>query len=281
MAPLTSTRNPRVRAWAALSRARERRSTGLHLAEGPTIVALAAAAGLVEEVVATEHATIPQVDAPVTLVTEHVLRHISDAVTPQQVVAVVRTPSADLESVVGDGLLVILDEVADPGNVGTLVRTAHAFGARAVVTLDAGADPFSPKCVRASAGSVYAIPVVTGIDWHEVLEACRHAGQTTVGLAASAPAPVETLAGRRRLALVLGSEAHGLRDADALDEQVSIPMPGGAESLNVAVAGAIALYAASLPPLAQAPRSDPASSQPRGTRSPGGRGSTGIVGGTH
>jgi RNA methyltransferase, TrmH family len=203
---------------------------------------------------------VPPLDAPVTLVSEHVLRHVCDTVTPQDVVAIVRTPSASLDEIVGVGVVVVLDGLADPGNVGTLVRTAHAFGARAVVAAGAGVDPFAPKCVRASAGSVYAIPVVSGVGLAEAVDACRQAGHPVVGLDAAAAVSVESLAGLTRLALVLGSESHGLRDAGALDETVSIPMPGGAESLNVAAAGAIALYCASraalAPPDGIAPRTD-------------------------
>jgi RNA methyltransferase, TrmH family len=247
---LTSTRNPRVRELASLSRARVRREQGRHLVEGPHAVGEALAAGVVEElfVVAGEHADL---DVPpevrVTPVTAHVLERLADATTPQGVVAVARTPVATLEEVVGRGLLVVLDAVADPGNAGTILRTADAAGARGVVLTSGSVDPYAPKTVRAAAGSTYHLPVVTGVEFAAVAEACRTRGQRVLGLDGTAERSVFDLeASSAPVALVLGNEAHGLPSdlVGHLDELVGVPLFGRAESLNVAAAAAVAIYAA-------------------------------------
>lgn len=245
---VTSARNPRLRAAAGLLRARDRRERGLHLAEGPTVVAEALARGEVVEVLATpEHdgldtGAVPRLRAPAT-----VLARLSDAVTPPGVVAVVRTPDTAAPVPTG-GNVVVLDGVADPGNVGTLVRSAAALGATAVVTVGASADPFGPKAVRASAGTCYRLPVLRRPDLATAADELRATGRRVVGLAAGAGDPVTALAGRRDVALVLGSEAHGVTDRGVPDAWVHVPMPGAVESLNVAAAGAIALHALLGPP---------------------------------
>jgi len=247
---ITSVRNPRIRSAAALSRRRERRATGRHLVEGRNAVGEALAEGLVEEVFVTadlaDDVPVPH-DVPVHVVPDHVLERLADAATPQGIVAVARTRSATLDDVVGEGLLVVLHEVADPGNAGTIIRTADAAGAAGVVLTAGSVDPFGPKSVRAAVGSTYHLPLVVDVDLADVAAACRAAGQPLLGLDAHGERSVFDLAAATPpLALLLGNEAHGLpRDAaDALDGVVAIPRWGRAESLNVAAAAAVAVYAA-------------------------------------
>lgn len=250
MEPITSVRNPRIREVAALTRRRDRVRTGRHLVEGPNAVGEALDAGVVEEVFGTEDAladlTVPA-DTRVQPVSEHVLERLADATTPQGVVAVAVSRTATLDVVVGTGLLVVLHEVADPGNAGTIVRTADAAGAAGVVFTRGSVDPFGPKAVRAAVGSTYHLPLVVDVDLDELATACRGAGQPLLGLDAAATRSVFELSNAvPPLALVLGNEAHGL-PADAaglLDDVVAIPRWGRAESLNVAAAAAVAVYAA-------------------------------------
>lgn len=247
-AVLTSTRNPRVRAAAALARRRTRVEQGRHLVEGPRAVAEALSAGRVDEVFATPDASegLDARDARVTLVADHVLAVIADATTPQGVVAVTRTPVTSLEDALTGDLVVVLDQVADPGNVGTIVRTADAAGAGGVVVTAGGADPFGPKAVRAAVGSTYHLPIATGVDLPGMFAACRAQGRKVLGLDAHASRTVRQLdASDAPLALVLGSEAHGLRPANDLDGTVSVPIAGRAESLNVAAAAAVACFTVS------------------------------------
>lgn len=245
---LTSARNPRITELATLARRRVRRERGQHLVEGPRAVAEALDAGLVEEVfldpVAASSLTIPA-EVTVTEVAAHVLARLADTRTPQGVVALARTPRVDLEVAIASGRVVVLHELADPGNAGTILRTADAAGAGGVVLTSGSVDPFGPKAVRAAAGSTYHLAVVADVDLAEVAAACRSAGLRLIGLDAGAPLAVDHLAADPRpTALVLGNEAHGLDAAatELLDATVAVPIHGRAESLNVAAAAAIALY---------------------------------------
>jgi TrmH family RNA methyltransferase len=243
---LTSVRNPRVQRAAELQRSRGRREQGRHLVEGPHAVAEALAAGVVEQLFVTPDragdyaGTVERVVAA-----DHVVQRLGDAVTSQGVVAVARTQTVPLASVVGRGLLVVLDQVADPGNAGTILRTADAAGATGVVLTAGSVDPFNPKAVRAAAGSTYHLPVVVDVSPAQRASACRTADQPLYGLDQQAESDVFGLEPTASAALVLGSEAHGLSPAmgAALDARVAIPIWGRAESLNVAAAAAIAVYA--------------------------------------
>ena len=196
--------------------------------------------GLHEALVASVHPGVR-----VTRVEDRVMARLSDAATPPGVVAVVRTPDTTV-TVPSRGALLVLEHVADPGNVGTLVRTATAFGA-AVATIG-GADPFGPKAVRASAGTCYAAAIHRLDAEADLAAAMRGDGRTVLGLAADGSTTLADAASALPEAgavLVLGSEPHGLEASTrtAVDHLVRIPMASGVESLNVAAAGAIAMHA--------------------------------------
>lgn len=259
---VTSTRNERVRAAATLARRRERRRTGRHLVEGPHAVTAALDAGAVETVFVTatsraqdlasvlddlDVGAVPD-DVEVVAVTDHVLAHLADTRSPQGVVAVARDVAVDLRDLPGHGLVVVLDRLADPGNVGGIVRTADAAGAAAVICLRGTTDVLGPKAVRAAAGSTYHVPLVVDAEVGEAVAALRAQRRRLLGLDGRASRSVLDLAPDGPVALVLGSEAHGLDDEvrTHLDATVAVPMRGGAESLNVAVAAGVAIYAAAV-----------------------------------
>ncbi len=184
-------------------------------------------------------------DVPITQVSPHVLERLSDVRTSQGVVAVATSRTSDLTAVVGRGLLVVLDAVSDPGNAGTIVRTADAAGAAGVVLTEGSVDVFGPKAVRAAAGSTYHLPLAVDVPLAAVVERCRAADQAVYGLAGAGTSTIDDLERHRPpVALVLGNEAHGLPTDHAalLDGLVSIPIHGRAESFNVAAAAAIAIY---------------------------------------
>jgi TrmH family RNA methyltransferase len=159
--------------------------------------------------------------------------------------ALVPRPVSDVPAAFGaDDVALVLTEVSDPGNVGTLIRVADAVGALVVVCVG-GADPWGPKVVRSSAGSVLRVPVVQldGVD--AASAALRAAGARVIGTDVREGEPHDggVLAGP--VAIVLGSEPHGLdRDAVDVDAWVRIDMPGNTESLNVAMAGTLLAYEA-------------------------------------
>jgi TrmH family RNA methyltransferase len=228
---------------------RERDEQGRFVVEGPKLVEVALAAGWVEQIFVTPE-LLERYDSdaehPVALVERGVLDKVLDTVTAQGVAAIARARRTALEAVSTDGPIVVLAGVADPGNAGTLVRTAEAVGASAVLFCDESVDPFSPKCVRASAGSIFHVPVVSGGGSVHVLEHLGARKVRRLGTTARAGAPYYAADLRPPVALVLGSESHGLPGGvDALlDGYVHIPMQGGIESLNVGVAGSVLLFEA-------------------------------------
>jgi RNA methyltransferase, TrmH family len=190
---------------------------------------------------------------PVSGITERAAAALSDTVTPQGLVAVCDLLDVPLAEVLGGdrapGLVVVLVGAADPGNVGTVVRVADAAGADAVVLAGDAVDPHNGKCVRSSAGSVFHLPLVRERDVDAVLDALRADGLTRLATTAAGaldlhdPATEDVLAGR--CAWLMGSEAHGLPEPvlAAAEHTVRVPIHGRAESLNLAVAASICVYA--------------------------------------
>ena len=242
-----------------------RRDAGRFLAEGPQAVIAAlqrqdsAPSPIVLELFATESALAgnPQVvhlaardNVEVDLISPKAAAALSETVTPQGVVAVCRHVDQSLDAVLArePRLIAVLVDTNDPGNAGTIVRTADAAGADAVI-FAGGVDPYNGKVVRASAGSLFNVDLVVGVEVDQVLAGIRAAGLAGLATTGAGERDIEqlirddTLA--RPTAWLFGSEAHGLA-AEVLagaDERVRVPIYGRAESLNLAVAAGICLYA--------------------------------------
>ncbi len=184
---------------------------------------------------------------PVASISSRLLDVLADTTTPQGVVAVVEAPSFSLEAGLRQAtLVVVLAGVRDPGNAGTLVRSAVGAGADAIVFTRGGVDALHPKTLRASGGALWRVPVVRAVTLERCLQALGDAGLVTIATDAAASEPLWSADLTRPLALVLGNEAGGLAN-DVLAhvaETYAIPMPGSIESLNVAVAGSIFLFEA-------------------------------------
>jgi len=189
--------------------------------------------------------------APVHEVSGEVMAELAQTVTPQGLLAVCRfvdVPLGELTAA-APALVVVLANVRDPGNAGTVLRTADAAGARGVVFADASVDPYNSKCVRSSAGSLFHLPLVHGRPLSEVAAALRGAGLQVLAADGSAGRRLDDLESAGQLALptawLFGNEAWGLpRDLLALaDDAVAVPIYGRAESLNLAAAAAVCLYA--------------------------------------
>jgi RNA methyltransferase, TrmH family len=255
---ITSPSNPAVRAARKLARPSARtRADGRFLLEGPEGIRAALEAGhrpdslLATERAAARHAGLVnlarQRGAQVTLVAEPVLAALAATTTPQGLVAVLPSVLRPLEALPPSPRLVcVLAEVRDPGNAGTVLRTADAFGADAVVTTRGSVDPQSPKAARAASGSLFHLPVVAGAPWPALRAALRERGLRLVGADPHAAATVDEAPLADPVALVLGNEAHGLpaEVAADLDLLVRVPLAGRAESLNLAAAAAVLLYEA-------------------------------------
>jgi TrmH family RNA methyltransferase len=239
----------RLKLLRSLRRRDARRREGLYLVEGRRLVEEAIRSGAAVEEVLASHAFDDE--ALLTAAAAHRIRieriaardveRISDTKSPQGILAVVRSVPGGAPPLREAGLHLALDGVADPGNVGTLVRAADAFAARSVLAGPACADFENPKVLRAGMGSTFHVAL------HRTEDLAGHLSEEGIRVVAA------TLDGRDALSvgpwegaccLVLGSEAHGVSEAvrRVADEELTVPCPGRAESLNVATAGAILLF---------------------------------------
>ncbi|CAN5785190.1 RNA methyltransferase [soil metagenome] len=222
--------------------------------EGETLIseALKAGIGLEAVFVSEEHQDLPvlrQAEAGghrVHQLASGVLERVVGTVTPQPVLAIARALDVALDSVRQAPLVVVCVDVRDPGNAGSILRSAEASGAGAVVFCAGSVDVFNPKTVRSSAGSLFHVPVVSGGDPVAVLETLGHWGFCRLATVARGGRPYDELDYDAPVAVVLGNEAHGLpAGLEAyVDQPVTIPMAGRAESLNVAMAAALICFEA-------------------------------------
>ena len=257
---LENPRSPRVRAVAKLAKRSAREETGLFLLEGPQAVreAIACRPEAIIDLFATPTAMDRHVDVrdgardagiEVEFATEPVIEAMADTVTPQGIIAVARQFPAALRSVLADEprLIAVCEEVRDPGNLGTIIRAADAAGADAVVLTGRTVDPYNPKVVRATTGSLFHIPICRGGELEAALLAMKGAGLRVVAadvkggdlLAARAAGELA-----RPTAWLFGNEARGLEDAalELADTALRLPIYGSAESLNLATAASVCLY---------------------------------------
>jgi TrmH family RNA methyltransferase len=255
---LDSPRSAVVRRVAALKQRSERAETGLFLVEGPQAVreALAAEGELVAEVYCTpdaheRHAALVAAASAAGLVVElasdAALAAMADTRTPQGILAVARQAPVRIRSLFEDArLAVILDEVQDPGNAGTVIRAADAAGADAVALTSGSVDPYNPKVVRATTGSLFHLEVATGASVTDAVGGARAAGlQVLAADMAGEPLPDVRDILARPTVWLFGNEARGLSTEArrAADRTVAVPIYGAAESLNLGTAAAVCLYA--------------------------------------
>ncbi len=258
---LTNTRSDRVRSVRALARRAVRVRSGRFVVDGPQGVreAVRYAADRVLDVYVTAEAaarhpdiTLACADAGLRVheASDEVLAAMSATEAPQGLVAVVRDVPVHLGEVLdaAPGLLVLLAQVRDPGNAGTVIRGADALGADAVLVTQASVDIHAPKVVRSTAGSLFHVPVLTGLDLWTTLADLRDHGIRLLAADGSGRTtlPEADLSGPH--AWVLGNEAWGLPEAvrAACDDVVRVPITGHAESLNLAMAATLCLYASSV-----------------------------------
>ena len=179
-------------------------------------------------------------------VSHEVLGAMSDTVVPQGVLAVCRPIDVHLDAVLDErpSLLLILTNVRDPGNAGTVIRGADAAGADAVLLSDSSVDIYNPKVVRSSVGSLFHLPIVTGVPIAVLLDRVRTAGLALLAADGSGPSHLADIDLARPHAWVMGNEAWGLEPGvrAACDMVVAVPIYGKAESLNLAMAATLCLY---------------------------------------
>jgi RNA methyltransferase, TrmH family len=242
--------------------AKYRRARGRFLAEGPQAVRAALSAGVAVEVFVDEQWMDRRDEVTAACRESAVALHVVDAAafaglvsaqTPQGLAAVCRwepATLADVAAVEGPGQMVLAHEMSDPGNAGALIRVADASGATGVALSARSVDPTNPKCVRATAGSMFHLPVVDAGETLDAIDLLQEAGYRTLAADITADSTDLFLAEgdgllEGRIAWVFGNEAHGLPGEvlAAVDHVIRIPILGRAESLNLATAAAVCLYA--------------------------------------
>lgn len=262
---ITSATNPLVKRIRRLGDRRDRAREHAFFVEGGQPVWRAVEAGwpieslvVCEELLRNEQATSMVIDAeergiPVARLSAELFGRISQRSGPGGIAAIVGsrvTPLADL-AVSSRDVFVALENVGNPGNLGTIIRTADAAGAAGVLLIGSGADPFDPAAVKASMGSIFAVPVVPVASVEEFFDWTSQQRVHVVATSGSATKTHWDLHLRRPSVLLFGSEGPGLSDAALAraDETVRIPMTGTAESLNLSIAVAVALYETQRVPL--------------------------------
>ena len=247
-------RNHRVQRLRRLLRdPRARRAERAFVLEGPHLVEAAVAAGVPLEALYVapggDGAVVERARAagtPVYGLGPGVIERVADAVSPQPVLAVTPLPEPGLEELRSATLVVVCVGLQDPGNLGTVVRSASAAGASGVICCDGTVDPFGPKCVRASAGALFHVRLVAGRPAVEVLDELGSWGVRRLGARARDGVPYHRTDLRGPTGFVLGNESRGLApDVEALlDASVTIPMAPGVESLNVGAAASVLCFEA-------------------------------------
>lgn len=242
-----------LRSVRRLTQRRGRDVAGKFLVEGRQAVREALAAGdLVDEVIVDDPGKhvdlLASFDGRVWQASEQAMRQISDTVTPQGIIAVCRQLNFGLDALADAKLVVICAQVRDPGNAGTVIRCADAFGADAVILTTGSVDVYNPKVVRSTVGSLFHMPIITGMELKAAVETVHGLGmQVLAADGDGAPLDLKQQRGEltRPTAWIMGNEAWGLPNADRAlaDEVVAVPMWGGAESLNLSSAAAVCLYA--------------------------------------
>jgi RNA methyltransferase, TrmH family len=249
--------SPRLKAARRLAKRAFRDKERAFLAEGPQAVAEAHAYhATITDLFVTAQArsrhsdlvdAIASTQVPVHLVNEAIMGELAQTVTPQGLLAVCHFVDVPLAQAITarSRLITILANVRDPGNAGTVLRTADAAGADAVIFADASVDPYNGKCVRASAGSLFHLPVTVGANLKDVISTARDNGLTVLAADGNTGHSLEDTNLTRPTAWMFGNEAWGLPKEllEQADEAVAVPIYGKAESLNLATAAAVCLYA--------------------------------------
>ena len=256
---ITSVNNQRVKDVANLKQKKYRTETGAFFAEGLRAVIEAVQFADLSELffIKTEENKLTEIiktaeEKGVRLycVDEKVMAKLSDTKTPQGVLALIKMPEDSLQklnpgtSSDNNAPVIILDRVQDPGNLGTIIRTADAVGALGIILLEGCVDAFSPKVVRASMGSLFHLPVIQDVFPEEALTWCYRHGYEPAATALKNAQNMYKADLSKKMAFIFGNEANGVAEElqAAAETRLFIPMAGQAESMNVAMAAGIVLF---------------------------------------
>lgn len=249
---ITSLQNPLVKKTAELKNKKARQKQHAFFLEGKRAIEEALTSGWCLEALfftseyKTDNLTGTEGQVPCYLVDEYIMEKMSATEHPQSIGAVVHQRQSSLTELLNkEGIILILDGVMDPGNLGTIIRTADAAGAMGVIVLDASVDLFNPKVIRSTMGSIFHLPVITDITNEALKTFCQREKIPLWATCLEGAEDYHAAQWPKKLALVMGNEARGVSEQvlSLSDKRLYIPMPGKAESLNVAIAAGILLFA--------------------------------------
>lgn len=260
---ITSTGNPKIKQlvqWQ--TKAKERRKDGIFVAEGIKMLREAPADWirdiyLTEEIVNKLTASEIEQDRQLwdkigktgyEVVTEEVMKKAADTQTPQGILTVLNRPAYSLEQILSksEGLYILIEDLQDPGNLGTILRTAEGAGVDGIIATKSTVDIFSPKTIRSTMGSIYRMPFIYVETLQEVIQKMKEKGIKTYAAHLDGQVYYSSFSFIKGTAFIIGNEGNGLRKetADLADSYIKIPMEGQVESLNAAIATALLIYEA-------------------------------------
>ena len=253
MEMITSKENKTLKYAQSLLQKKYRKLNGEYLAEGLRTVTDMMATGLVTTIFVREDIDYQkivkeaeQLHIKVWQVQRNLTSHIESTVTGQGIVAIVKKEVQDISTLkVSDGLYVLLDEIQDPGNLGTIIRTAVAAGVKGLFLTKGSADPYNEKTVRSTMSAITKIPIFENASTEDVKRLMADSELTAYATALHDALPIQEVKFAKQTLLLLGNEANGLSDDwfEVAKHRINIPMYGPIESLNLAVASALCMYA--------------------------------------
>ncbi|KMJ56986.1 RNA methyltransferase [Bacillus sp. LL01] len=248
MKHIESIKNNKVKQWKKLQKKKEREQSGTFIIEGFHLVEEALKVdNLVEEIIISEDRSIPSEwdlnHVELIYAVPNVLKEISETETPQGVAAICRIPEENERTIQPNQKILLLDNVQDPGNVGTMIRTADAAGMDMVILGEGCADLYSSKVIRSTQGSIFHLPITRG-DLKSYIKQCKELHTPVYGTSLQNGVPYQEVQSSEGFALILGNEGKGMAQdhLDMTDQNLYIPIHGQSESLNVGVAAGILMY---------------------------------------
>ncbi|WP_338113615.1 RNA methyltransferase [Oceanobacillus jeddahense] len=240
---ITSVKNEKIKTLKKLHQRKYRKQTNTFLIEGTHLIEEALVSNWVtKEIIISEEVSVPEAadNVPIIKVTEQVFKELSFTASPQGIMAVVEMKKED--EVSGE-VIVLLDAIQDPGNLGTIIRTADAAGTEGIILGDGCVDLYNDKVIRATQGSIFHLPIMHA-DVEEAAARLKEADYNIWATALEKAENYKELSIPPKTAIIFGNEGAGVKESllETADERVTIPILGKAESLNVSIAAGILLY---------------------------------------
>lgn len=250
---IESLKNPKIKQTIALKEKKERDKTGLFVLEGERLVSEIPEDLKVEYYILSEtcynkgsYINLLKRNHDVLILNDNLFKKVSDTVSPQGILAVCRQYCYDFDFVFDkkSSFILMLENISDPGNMGTIIRTADAFGADMVLLNKGCVDLYNNKVIRATMGSIFHIPVIRNADFDEIFYKLKDKGISTIAAHLEAKKEPFNIDLKKNCAILIGNEANGLsvNTSKRADILVKIPMKGQAESINASIAGSILMY---------------------------------------